>query len=49
MRRLLIGVSAWLPALACHTRFVAGLEPHDMAARFGTLALHVETVVDVPA
>jgi hypothetical protein len=54
VRRPLIGVSAWPPALARRARFAAGLEPRgieprDAAARFGALAPHVEAVVDAPA
>ncbi len=49
MCRPLISVSVWQPALARHACFAGRLEPHDAAAYFGTLALHVEAVVDVPA
>ena len=48
-RRPLIGVSAWLPALAHRTCFAAGLEPRNAAARFSVLAPHVDAVVDAPA
>ena len=47
-RRLLISLSMWPPALARYACFAARLEPHNVADRFGVLALHVEAVVDVP-
>jgi hypothetical protein len=52
--RLIVGVPARLPALACRASIATGLELHgveqrDVAARFGALSPHVETVVDAPA
>ena len=52
--RLIVGVPARLPALACRACIATGLEPHgveqrDVAARFGELSPHVEMVVDAPA
>ena len=37
MGRPLVGVSVWLPTLARHTCFAAGLEPRNAAAHLGTL------------
>ena len=42
-------VSAWPPALACRIHFAARLEPRNTTACFGTLAPHVDVVVDAPA
>ena len=40
--RPLVGVSTWLPTLSRRSRFAAGLEQRNAAARFGALPLHVK-------